>query len=107
MTYTYEVLFCVILGLAVGNGLFNRTAMVAGICCVSRVNEAPLASPGGTRAAPLLSATRGVSLSVGGMSCGACVNTVTNGLLAQPGVYSAEVSLAARRADLRVDDDCD
>lgn len=49
--------------------------------------------------------TKKVTLSVTGMTCGGCVETVKRALEKVPGVISAEVDLTAKRAVVTVDSD--
>lgn len=46
-----------------------------------------------------------IVLAVTGMTCGGCVNSVTNVLKALPGVQSVEVTLTPGQARVQVDDD--
>jgi copper chaperone len=45
-----------------------------------------------------------ITLTVTGMSCGGCVNSVQNVLKALPGVHAAEVSLSPGQAHVAYDD---
>lgn len=45
-----------------------------------------------------------LTLSIEGMTCNGCANNVTQALQAVPGVESAQVSLAEKRATIRFDD---
>lgn len=75
----------------------NSGIVVGGCCCgCAVVPPAAAASEGAEKL------TTGM-LAVPGVSCGGCIRTIENALLAQPGIASARVNLEARRLAVAFD----
>lgn len=95
MTYSYEMFLAVIVGLTVGYGLFNMSEAGADegttACCTPGGGGTPrpflAVSPGSMSRVAHESCT--YRLSVTGMSCGICEDTVQNAATKIPGVLSA------------------
>merc|ERR1719181_1265936 len=104
MTYSGELFLSVMLGLLVGHLLFNRKAKVTesveACCCAEDGGENGLAEPLRRGKASALEAGEAMTLRLGGMTCGHCVDTISHQLEAQPGVKRATVSLPRQTAEL-------
>jgi len=105
MTFSTELFICATAGLIVGHYCFAsaNSSEILGTPCCNAVNGASskVAVTGRAQAKPLLEGEAIAILSIEGMTCGSCTQTIATALRGVQGVLDASVSLQDGHAEVR------